>query len=236
MRPISKGDSPYTTITNYGNSLNYLVERIGSYCSYCEMPLNNAPEIEHIVAKSKGGDKTDWNNLLLSCKYCNTRKGDIIGTYPASRWIWPDKHNTFLAFTYTGGRVRLNEKYLSTLQKNVLEMAKNIFTDIDLGHIPQSPKSKDNRFRARSNAYARAVDSHKMWQHTKTKNYSDSEQQIYIDNIANSASSIGFFSVWMEVFKGESKILCALIKSFCGTCIDCFDQYGNAIARPNSVL
>lgn len=44
------------------------------YCSYCEFPIPHVPEVEHVVSKSKGGDLTDWNNLNLGCKYCNTRK------------------------------------------------------------------------------------------------------------------------------------------------------------------
>ena len=44
------------------------------YCSYCEFSIPHVPEVEHVVSKSKGGDLTDWNNLNLGCKYCNTRK------------------------------------------------------------------------------------------------------------------------------------------------------------------
>lgn len=44
------------------------------YCSYYEFPILYIPEVEHVVSKSKGGDLTDWNNLNLGCKYCNTRK------------------------------------------------------------------------------------------------------------------------------------------------------------------
>ena len=28
------------------------------------------------IIKDKGGDKTEWKNLLLACKYCNTRKSN----------------------------------------------------------------------------------------------------------------------------------------------------------------
>mgnify|MGYP002224548400 CR=1 FL=1 len=52
----------------------YLERRIGMYCSYCEFSIPHVPEVEHVVSKSKGGDLTDWNNLNLGCKYCNTRK------------------------------------------------------------------------------------------------------------------------------------------------------------------
>ena len=74
MRPINKGESPYKKINEYKDVLPYLERRIGMYCSYCEFPIPHVPEVEHVVSKSKGGDLTDWNNLNLGCKYCNTRK------------------------------------------------------------------------------------------------------------------------------------------------------------------
>lgn len=74
MRPINKGESPYKKINEYKDALPYLERRIGMYCSYCEFPIPHVPEVEHVVSKSKGGDLTDWNNLNLGCKYCNTRK------------------------------------------------------------------------------------------------------------------------------------------------------------------
>lgn len=76
MRPVNKGTSPYTPIQEYRDALPYLESRIGIYCSYCGAIIDHAPEIEHVVSKSKGGDKTEWKNLLLACKYCNTRKSN----------------------------------------------------------------------------------------------------------------------------------------------------------------
>ena len=74
MRPVDKGDSPYEKIDKYQDALPYLEEKIGLYCSYCEMPIKHVPEVEHVVSKSKGGDLTAWENLNLGCKYCNSRK------------------------------------------------------------------------------------------------------------------------------------------------------------------
>ena len=77
MRPVNKGESPYQFIKDYKDAQSFLENRIGIYCSYCEMPIINAPEVEHIVSKTNGGDKTKWENLLLGCKYCNSRKLSI---------------------------------------------------------------------------------------------------------------------------------------------------------------
>ena len=76
MRPVNKGDSPYQKIKSYGDALPYLEKRLGIYCSFCEMRINHVPEVEHVASKTRGGDLTAWNNLLLGCKYCNSRKSN----------------------------------------------------------------------------------------------------------------------------------------------------------------
>jgi hypothetical protein len=52
----------------------YVLEKWGRQCFYCdarEVPL----QVEHIVAKSKGGSDR-VSNLTLACKKCNQKKGD----------------------------------------------------------------------------------------------------------------------------------------------------------------
>lgn len=74
MRPIDKGKAPETGFKKYQDAEPELEKRIGPYCSYCEMPIIHVPEVEHKEAKSQGGEELAWDNLLLTCKYCNTRK------------------------------------------------------------------------------------------------------------------------------------------------------------------
>lgn len=74
MRPVNKGQKP-VEYKHYRDAEPYLEQRIGTYCSFCEMDISHAPEVEHKEAKSRGGQELEWDNLLLSCKYCNTRKG-----------------------------------------------------------------------------------------------------------------------------------------------------------------
>ena len=85
MRPINKGESPYKKINEYKDALPYLERRIGMYCSYCEFSIPHVPEVEHVVSKSKGGDLTDWNNLNLGCKYCNTYNLVGLGNLPMGK-------------------------------------------------------------------------------------------------------------------------------------------------------
>lgn len=95
---VNKGTSPYTPIQEYRDALPYLESLLGIYCSYCGAIIDHAPEIEHVVSKSKGGDKTEWKNLLLACKYCNTRKSNKTTSENKNDYLWPDENNTELAY------------------------------------------------------------------------------------------------------------------------------------------
>ena len=75
MRPVNKGYAPEKEYKHYQDALSDLEVRLGPYCSFCEMVIQHVPEVEHREAKSAGGEELKWDNLLLACKYCNTRKG-----------------------------------------------------------------------------------------------------------------------------------------------------------------
>lgn len=60
------------------NTRDYLREKQNGYCAFCRMEMheeNATAELEHIVNK---GSRLDWmflpQNLILSCKLCNTSK------------------------------------------------------------------------------------------------------------------------------------------------------------------
>ena len=104
MRPVNKGKSPYTNIMKYRDALPYLENRIGLYCSYCEYPISHVPEVEHIISKSRNPELiTEWSNLLLCCKYCNTRKSNKTSMDNVCDYLFPDECNTAIAFTYKLG-------------------------------------------------------------------------------------------------------------------------------------
>lgn len=53
-----------------------IMKRDQNKCCYCGVTLTRkSHEFEHIVPKSKGG-KTDWKNIVSSCRSCNRLKGD----------------------------------------------------------------------------------------------------------------------------------------------------------------
>lgn len=230
MRPIYKGDSPYKTIENYQDAEPYLEERIGRYCAFCEMRVNNSLAVEHKESKNSGGDPTAWNNLLLACTYCNSRKGEKIKKGDLDKWIWPDQDNTFLAFTYEDAIPKLNDAYLKTVSDDVRICAKTVFEDLALDYRPvegKKSKYKDKRWLSRYQALDVAKEAKDTWEICQDKNVKEHLKK----NIIDMAIGYGFFSVWMMVFENEPEIRQALILAFPGTCKSCFDENGNAQKR-----
>lgn len=80
--------------------------------------------VEHKESKSSGGSLTDWDNLLLSCVYCNSRKLEKVRKGDLDKWLWPDQHNTFIVFTYENALPKANESYLRTVAEDVLQRAR----------------------------------------------------------------------------------------------------------------
>ncbi|MCM1326340.1 MAG: HNH endonuclease [Bacteroidales bacterium] len=213
MRPINKGEAPNVKFYHYQDAEPYLEERIGAYCSYCEFPIQHVPEVEHKEAKSKGGSKLAWTNLLLSCKYCNARKHDAVDAGEKDKYIWPDEDDTFHCFVYSGDIPQLNEDYLMTKESTVRERAKRLYEMIKLDNIPISPKDRDRRYAERSCARHCAEKCRTGWQKVKKS----AEREEYFDVMLELAKAKGFFSVWMDVFQGDEEVRQGLISAFIGT-------------------
>lgn len=227
MRPVDKGSSPYVSINKYSEALPFLEEKIGSFCSFCEFPIDHVPEVEHKIAKNQNGPLTDWENLLLGCKYCNTRKKEIIGINPMSIWLWPDSDNTFRAFNYDGGIPKVNP----SLEGDVKIKAMRMFTDLKLDNIPRG-KDRDRRFSKRNNAFSKANKALITWQNAKENGNCEDVKNIILEL----ATSSGFFSVWMNVFRDDSDMKIGFISVFTGTGKSCFDFSGNPLPRINGLL
>ena len=220
MRPVTKGEAPVKKFKNYQEMEPLLEERIGAYCSFCEIPISHVPEVEHKEAKARGGDEMAWDNLLLSCKYCNTRKGTIVAKGDKEKYIWPDENDTFHAFSYDGMLPELNEEYLQNLGEEARQKAKNLFCLVQLDNVPKSPAVKDRRYTVRNEAHNYALDSKRGWDKVKET----SEREIYLRQIEMLAKASGFFSVWMNVFKDDMEVKRILVNAFKGTreeyCLD----------------
>lgn len=227
MRPVDKGESPYKTIKAYQDALPYLEEKIGLYCSYCEMPITHVPEVEHMISRKHGGNWIAWSNLLLGCKYCNSRKDAKTTPENVKEYLWPDADNTAVALSYANGIPKVNESALRALDPTggCYEKAKNTYEMVGLGNEPDFQKGdKDRRFLSRNAVYHMALGSLEHWKHVK-----DAPEILRDDmkkQIMMTATAAGFFSVWMTVFADESQILLALIESFLGTNKSYYDSNG----------
>jgi 5-methylcytosine-specific restriction endonuclease McrA len=49
--------------------------RDGHQCQYCgrQLPVRDL-NVDHVLPRSRGGGDT-WENLVVSCRHCNLRKG-----------------------------------------------------------------------------------------------------------------------------------------------------------------
>lgn len=213
MRPIDKGEAPDTRFRHYQDAEAYLEERIGAYCSYCEFPIQHVPEVEHKEAKARGGARLAWSNLLLSCKYCNARKHDIVWAGEKGRYIWPDEEDTFHCFSYSGDIPKLNEDYLMMKGPTTRKRAESLYQLVKLENIPRSPQDKDRRYARRSYARRCAEQCRTAWE----KVMNSPEQEEYFNLMLELAKATGFFSVWMDVFQGDRRVRQGLIGAFKGT-------------------
>lgn len=127
MRPVNKGYAPEKEYKHYQDALSDLEVRLGPYCSFCEMVIQHVPEVEHREAKSAGGEELKWDNLLLACKYCNTRKGARVKKGDKGKYLWPDEDDTFHAYLYDKDLPRLNESYLDMKGQEERDKAENLF-------------------------------------------------------------------------------------------------------------
>ena len=195
MRPVDKGEAP-KVYTNYGKARHNLAEKIGYYCSYCEMKIANGIEVEHILPRNQGGAPLDWDNFLLSCKYCNTIKSDH--NSKLSNYLWADRDNTDLAFFYSEANA-ISPK--TTLAKSLQVLAQNTIDLMGLNRFPKgknTPTEADTRWRSRKKTWDIAKFSYTDWKEAPIMQMAK--------QIARTSLS-GHYSIWTEVFKKEPLVL-----------------------------
>ncbi|MEI6746498.1 MAG: HNH endonuclease signature motif containing protein [Methylococcaceae bacterium] len=229
MRPVERGDVPIDENGNaiqfkeYSDARNYLIKRLGDYCSYCESPLL-APAVEHIQPKSlELALKTQWDNFLLACPFCNSIKGNkLINASNFNEYFWADCDNTFRAFCYEKDRapscdLTLNVTYQKIAQ-NTLEL-----TGLDREPTHKKLTEKDRRWIKRNEAWSKAE--------LAIKRLNQQSTDLMREQIIDAATSTGFWSVWMTVFADDVDMRQRLISEFRGTSAECFDAATEAILR-----
>lgn len=221
MRPVLK-EHPPGIYTRYSHARNDLAARVGWYCSYCEMPVMNMIEVEHVIPRDNGGEELSWTNFLLSCKYCNTVKS--ARNISRVGYFWPDLHNTFLIFKYAQAKAISINSDLLTLDQVV--MANATIALIGLDREPGSanqPTEADTRWVSRYAAWNIALRSLANWRAL------EEDSPALLEQIILTAKATGHFSIWMEVFKNFPAIKYQLIQAFPGTNFNFFDQMGNCL-------
>jgi hypothetical protein len=236
MRPVIRGSIPSSNgkplvFTQYRQARDPLIARIGDYCSYCEMPCNEGPDVEHV--RPKGGEagspqlELAWENFLLGCCYCNSIKQDK--AIDLSKYYWPDRDNTFKPFRYERDRV---PQLVSNLPRKDQLRAKDTLTltglDREPGHNDFS--DRDRRWIKRCEAWGKALRARDRLH--KRPNSHMREQ------ILDTATSTGFFSIWMTVFQGDIDMRKLFLKAFPGTSGigECFDSNTNPLPRPGGAI
>ncbi len=202
MRPVEKGEAP-RKYKDYKKARHDLAKRIGYYCSYCEMPVKNMIEVEHKLPVKQGGEKLNWDNFLLSCRYCNAVKDD--NNKNLKDYLWPDSDNTDLAFEYSETDV----KYKNNLGKDLQILAENTIKLYGLDRVPggiNKPTAADTRWISRQEAWNAAKLSLKNWQ--------IQPNQAMAKQIALTSLNSGHYSIWCKVFENIPEVLAEIDKKY----------------------
>lgn len=226
MRPVNRGPAP-KTYSDYRDARNDLVDRLGWYCSYCEMPVKNMIEVEHVIPKSLPPFlELDWDNFLLSCRYCNGVKGS--GNPSRAGYLWPDQDNTDFVFDYD----EVNVINMKTGLGQAIENAANETIDLmGLNRIwggAEEPTEADTRPFSRQEAWFEARASLDRW--------TGAPIPLMAAQIGATAAGFGHFSIWCTVFDREQTVINAIRIAFRGTYNDTDPATGNRIVRPTALI
>ncbi len=232
MRPIERGDTPQDkngnpkVFADHANARPDLIDRLGEYCSYCEVHLDTSLAVEHVKPKSlHPGLALKWYNFLLSCTNCNSIK--LNTDVNLDDYYWPDRDNTARAIKYLpGGLVQANSEVLGAPEQKKAERTIKL-TGLDRKPT-NNPTASDRRWNNRREAWGIATRS--LQRLIKNDCLAMREQ------IAEHAQAKGFWSVWMTVFQDDADMLNRFIEAFPGTCRACFDADLAKIPRPGGAI
>lgn len=206
-------------------------ERLGIYCSYCERRLPVSLAVEHISPKSLDPDREpDWSNFLLGCTNCNSVK--LNQPTNDDDFLWPDRDNTFRAFTYSaGGFVEISRQVPDRLRPKARALMDIVGLDRHSKKGWPRPARRDKRWEQRESTWRLAEEYR-----GKIESFSAEGRRLAVALIRDLALGYGFFSVWLTVFRGNPDICHAIWTGFIGTAEDCFDGNGAAVRRSTGRL
>ena len=231
MRPVLRGDVPTDekddpiVFTDYKQARDPLIDRIGDYCSYCEIAMHTQVDVEHVLPKDPNPALSlEWTNFLVACGNCNSTKGH--DEIEFDDHYWADKDNTLRAFVY-----ELDEPPQIADDPDVdVDTAYRTIKLTGLHRRPgvQGYSDRDRRWQKRIDAWAMALDVASFLDIEDTEEMR--KMAIFV------AKGIGFWSVWFEVFHDDIDMCKRLINEFPGTAPDCFDNNTNILPRPGGQI
>lgn len=231
MRPVRRGPRPVDSagkpvqFSQYGHARGALIENMGQYCSYCNQKLPASLAVEHVQPKTPVPHlKLEWTNFLLGCTNCNSTKGDKL--IDLEDYLWPDVHNTHLAFEYhEDGTIDV----APGLPASVARRAQNTLALVGLQKYSDDQSASDRRWKNRKDAYNKAKTALELFKQANQKGAGTEAARL----VAGWAPDSGFFSIWFKVFDKFPIVKTALINGFTGTAPDAFDVHANPTSRTN---
>ncbi|MCX6073765.1 MAG: HNH endonuclease [Campylobacterales bacterium] len=226
MRPVNKGAIPKNAdgsdknFTDYKQAKDDLRTRLGSFCSYCEMNIDNQPDIEHISPKSKKPElEKEWNNFLVACKSCNIIKDN--NNEDRDGFVFPDTHNTAFLYNYSILGVSVKDN----LPNDVKILATATFNLVQLNRKLDTSSRTDDRALARLHAWDKAQDALKDFLELLPVTSTPEKKHALVNLAANTCN--GFFSLWIQIFKDYPEVKKAILENVRGTAIECYDESFN---------
>ncbi len=230
MKPVKKGHAP-RKYSDYRAAKPDLIQQLGQHCSYCEAYSEpTGIDVEHIYPKSAHPRrKNDWDNLLLACTSCNSKKNSYLGSGRqrglAQRFLWPHLDNTARAFTYFSDGSVIPDKQLSPKVKRMAENTMDM-----VGTMSNPAKAKD--YKRRAIPYSAASIRESVWQEALSikVDYLQTPIPTRAQLFARLAVKIGHFSIWIQVFSDRPEFRVELISAFSADPA-CFDNLAQPIPR-----
>ncbi len=219
MRAVSRGEIPLDknnnpkVYTHYRQAKDDLIERLDSFCSYCEMNVENQADVEHVSPKSKNPNlETEWSNFLLACKSCNIIKDNNNDT--SVGYAFPDTHNTSFIYEYSIKDIKVKDN----LDDDIKKLAIATFNLVKLNRKLNTSNQIDDRARARLNSWNKAQEALEDLLELPTN-------PAMVRATARSCN--GFFSLWIQIFQDYPEVKKAILENVKGTAMECYDDNFN---------
>ena len=230
MRPVNRGPVPThhngepKRYTEYGLARRDLIQRLGEFCSYCEMELDTSLAVEHIQPKEHRPHlELEWQNFLLACTNCNSTKDQR--NPELTDILWPHQDNTFAALTYDEEGVVKPAPHLSPTQQAV---AAATIALTGLAKVIDQQNASDRRWQNRRKAWHIAQES--------KQDLAEYDSEPMRRQIIRTVKSKGYWSIWMTVFADDADTRNRLIRALPGTATDCFDEQGQPLPHDGGQL